>query len=484
MAIRALALIEADVKTLLGSTITYSPNSNNPNSVRADSAIAALASYESIYPAVDTATLTSELLAYSVSDLDIHDGAHSWCCYGDSMVFLGSEILTNITQTLALSPLAWACGLSEQRAIFDPRHNFGVGSETTTQILARIDDVLESGCDGCFFMGGVNDIQTTTFQKTRENLIQISQRIIDAGIKFSISPIMPRSFVDADYSLRRAQINNFILDDLRRIVPGVVVCDARTMCTDYSDNLSEPFGKTPVGDATAFTIDGVHMAQQMAYAIGIKLNDILRVLYPAPRNLSGDPSNTYDATKNPNGNRLLNGNLNSAAAGTAGAGVTTAASTVAGNWTLNRLGGDATIAASETTRSLDNGKTVNCQTLVLTAGTVESSFQFTQVTQAQPVGQESEFSARLEFVGGSRCTGFYLRCTDGATQVAADLASGPDADGAYWTSDPWSVISRCNLVSGNAATQHQAQVIIKIAPGSSDVTVRISELCYKTVTPM
>lgn len=154
--------------------------------------------------------------------------------------------------------------------------NAGVASETTTQMLARMNvDVLAWRPGYMTFMGGTNDPagETTT---TISNLRQIFAKARLANIFVFAMSVLPRSTAGLAKQQDIQKINRWIAD-YWRATPGGVFVDAYDTIVNRSSAVQ--------GTITNTTHDFVHPSNLGAYLIGKLLATAIMAVVPAQQKL-------------------------------------------------------------------------------------------------------------------------------------------------------------------------------------------------------
>lgn len=264
-----------------------------------------------------------------------------------TIAFFGDSISTGYSGTTTLNKISFCSvvlQLSKQRFSWPQANDFGVSGNTTTQMLARVDDVLAARPDICIVHGGTNDINGGTISPTTtiSNLDAIYDALIAAGITVIAIPILGRTTPALTSTKRNygQQINDWIRRN-QETRKGLIVVDCGLAFDDPTS--------TTWAERSGYTADGLHPNQLGAYYIAKKVVAALDVLFPSFNIPVTSPADAYHSTENPYGNRLETGT--GMFGGTSGSISTGDASgTVATGWTLtsSNLGG-ATCVASKVT---------------------------------------------------------------------------------------------------------------------------------------
>jgi lysophospholipase L1-like esterase len=175
---------------------------------------------------------------------------------------------------------------------FIVKANLGIGGQTTTQILARINDVLALAPSWVHLVAGTNDVGSG-IATTKTNITTMLDTFAANGVKVIIGTIPPHagSYTDTQ------KADTFALNDWIRLLgrtrPDIVVVDYFAALADgvNGNYLATVYGANP-------TSDGVHLSATGAYAAGKALANALRYRVnrsvpfsmPAPgQNLIGTP---------------------------------------------------------------------------------------------------------------------------------------------------------------------------------------------------
>ena len=151
------------------------------------------------------------------------------------------------------------------RHALDFRGNAGVSGNSTTQMLARISEVLAVASDWVVVLGGTNDsVDATT---TQTALTSIYTTLMAAGRRVVACTIPPTTSAAAGIETLRTTANNWIRT-YARSTPGIVLAD---LAAAYVD----PSGSGFKALSTA-THDGVHPNSYGAMRMGRVLADAMR----------------------------------------------------------------------------------------------------------------------------------------------------------------------------------------------------------------
>ena len=280
-------------------------------------------------------------------------------CLGDSNVFLnwGSNPSTGTAQInpptqgiLQCRGFAfWAQTLCDARVEFPQALNFGVSGETSTDILARVDQAASSAAAAVVVMAGTNDFGAADlpYATTIANLTAIITALRAKSKRVLLLTVPPRGHPTSHYFsgatdarlLRLFAVNTW----MKRVASqmrGVTVIDPWGDIADpaslYGDFLA---GMVNAGDVA-------HITSASAYQIGKLLAAEFNRLYPPIDWLPKSNTDLFDATSNPVG--ALNTNpMMLGTAGTLSGTTPTPTGQVADGWTLSGVDAGLTLAASK-----------------------------------------------------------------------------------------------------------------------------------------
>lgn len=390
---------------------------------------------------------------------------------GDSITSLcqSSSASTKYLQSYGFIP--WAMILSKQAVSYSFTDNFGVGGDTTTQVLARVPAVIADAADICTVHCGTNDIYGgVSYATTISNLASIWAALTGAGITVIAIPILPRAKDSTSGLLPLAQrymiqrINAWIRVNAPA-TPNVYLADPTPNIVDYSAsgaNLGDPIGGISAA-VTAYTYDGLHPANMGGFWIGKAVADVLALLTVPPGDTFKSPVDIYNATDNPNGNVLLNGHL----AGSAGTISGSTTGTCATSWTLQGIAG--TVAGSQTSFTLPNGAALPEQTMTIGASSTVKMFQQRASLAGLATGDEVYAEVEVTVTSPVNMTSIFLQLDD-ATTTARCLNPVVSS---YFPAVDWTGVLRTpNFTLGASATMTTWVQVQTAAAGSCVVAVR------------
>lgn len=192
--------------------------------------------------------------------------AQTLVVFGDSLTEQGGmlpgypESAASARDIRAFSPWTWGNMLLNQA--FTVLDNLGVGGQTTTQILARIDDVLAYAPGWVHLIAGTNDMGAGT-STAKANIDSMLDQLDAAGIRVILGTIPPRTGDKYTGTIKAdtLELNRWIIEQGRSRA-GVVVVDYFTALADVSNN----YRASVCGYNS--TSDGIHLSATGAYVCG------------------------------------------------------------------------------------------------------------------------------------------------------------------------------------------------------------------------
>jgi lysophospholipase L1-like esterase len=207
--------------------------------------------------------------------------------FGDSITWTYGNVDDEWDSVNKISGVSSRCFITWANTLLGQRlniiGNFGISGNTTTQMLARIDDVIAIHPAYCIVLGGTNDVWDTEASVTEGNLLDMYETLIGAGITVVAVTIPPSTWATA-VKQRVITINSYI-KSLRSSLKNYLVCDAY-------EAIVNPASDEPL---TGMTFDNLHPKTLGGYAIGKALYAVLDPLIPALSPFTGvnDPRNKY-----------------------------------------------------------------------------------------------------------------------------------------------------------------------------------------------
>lgn len=212
---------------------------------------------------------------------------------------------------------SWAARLTQQRIFLNPFLNFGIGGNTTADMLGRFAATVMANIanfDILFLMGGTNDVidGTITPSQTFANLTNMANQVLAEGkVVVMISP-PPFGAALNPSTAQRQQLNSAASKcrEWAKTQPGVIWVDTVRALTDPTTGING-YNYPPL-----FFGDGIHPSGGGTYRIGQKVADAISVLLPPGPDVFVSQADQYDPTNNPNGNRVPNGGFTVTSGGT------------------------------------------------------------------------------------------------------------------------------------------------------------------------
>jgi lysophospholipase L1-like esterase len=251
---------------------------------------------------------------------------------------------------------AWISYRSNQTIFTPPQLTFGVGGDTTLDVLNRlptaINTILQNGCNTALVLCGTNDRNSGndfTMQQSIDNMSNIIGSLLGAGIWPILLAEMPRGdAVNTSQRLTSPQLDYHLgFRDWMRysapsLFPGLTVVDCWPTLALYS---------SATGDAiSGVLIDGLHQNLLGARIIADTVIPVIQQRFPTPGLLPTSAAGIFNATNNPRGwinsNPVMTGSIG-VAAGFAGNSAT--------GWTCTR---NSTAIAAGGTNTMNVSKIV------------------------------------------------------------------------------------------------------------------------------
>ncbi len=143
--------------------------------------------------------------------------------------------------------------------------NFGIGGNTSSDMLWRLNPVINSKVKHCLIIAGTNDcLQNFPLNETIKNLYQICNTLIDQNVTVAIHtiPNLSNSIVQSEiYNIRIDQLNTQIR----------IIAQNENLCLiELNKNLC-PNGELP----PQLTYDGIHLNKNGYNIWAMLINDYL-----------------------------------------------------------------------------------------------------------------------------------------------------------------------------------------------------------------
>lgn len=292
-------------------------------------------------PARITTARTGKTLAYF---------GDSFMARGDTANAGTSTTCTSTTtncQTLVEGIPTWVDFYTNGRVNRTPgTNNFGKSGDTTTQMLARMSDVLAASPDIVILDGGTNDITNgVTAAAIITNLRSMYGQFLDRGIEVIRLSITPRDAAAAinatqtSYALAVNQADRQFAETAGK--RGFHFIDLDSVVGDPSSATWKP--------RSGSTIEGLHPTKTYNSEIAFPIAQVINQIAPGWRLPVLTATDQYDATLNPGGNLLTNPMMTtSGGAGT----IAVCTGTAPTGWTLSGgAAGGVSCAGAAGTRS-------------------------------------------------------------------------------------------------------------------------------------
>jgi lysophospholipase L1-like esterase len=326
---------------------------------------------------------------------------------GDSIT-ANNHLITNTSTNYGVTKssrgyMTFAEILSKRAWYWDETLNFGVAGENTSQILARVPQVIAANPGAVVVLAGVNDGQGSVLSvaQTKANLRAIWTQLANAGILVVVVPILPASMWGSQTttaSQRRIiqQTDNWIRE-VAPTIPNVILADPTAYLIDNTTANSNQGGMIggQTGAVTGYALDGLHPAQRGAFWTGYVVAQALAPYFNTPLNQSQQSAlDVYNATDNPSGNLLSNGIITATSGGVLGTGASGAAPS---GMTLQRGYGTVAVATgSFITMTLPNGQPLNKYRIAMSAPSGSTSRDSMTLSQSISVSPGDVVYLELE----------------------------------------------------------------------------------------
>ncbi len=364
-------------------------------------------------------------------------------------------------------------------------YNAGIGGNTTTQMLARIQrDVLLKGAYWVSEMSGINDIASfgATAAQVFANKQAIWSQLIAAGSSVIAHTTLPleygysglaNSVIDG-YNESVRQLNAMIRRAASSGTKGIVLCDSYAAVVDPNSTTGQPL-------AGMMSSDHIHPAPKGCLAVARAFAAVVAPLMPLTNTL---PSSAADNRASSAGNANLWRSLpTNTAGGTVSAPVT---GTAADQFRVASSGNAGrTCVASVVARTVANdGDAIGYnQQMTCTAAAAGDSFTITQSasgwasTVAVGKAYYLEFSLKVSGVAGSNLRSLLISVTyvvDGVNYNAYILQP---TNGTYPTEDFAGVVQTVPFIlNGAAATNISINVVATCSGAGSAFNVGVGRV--------
>lgn len=367
----------------------------------------------------------------------------------------------------------WVPFLTRKRIVSPKEMNFGVSGNTTSQMLARVADVINAAPGVCVVHGGTNDGGTAA--ETIANLAAIYDELLNAGITVVAVPILPRLVTSGDLLQRIATVNRWLrLSATARANFYVADSDA-TFGDKFATN-----GQPPAN----YTYDNLHPMALGAYYLSVPIANIIERIFPEPPSLL--PA-VWDGTSAPYGNRTFNPFM-SGSGGTVPVGMS---GSIADGWTGSLAAGGGslpTIVASKVFPVYGQRPPYTEMQQLSFSGAVSGGWgtvaSIVQVIGFTP-GEKLEAACEIECEGLSQVSGvdLSLAAIGGTTlevvdgfPIVSDLVPSDVFSGRLHTPP-------LQTIAGNTDVYLNVRVWWKNTAGTAAGTVRIGDVICRKVYP-
>lgn len=215
-------------------------------------------------------------------------GRNRCVLFGDSITTYNNATASNAYCNQSRGHMTWANILLGRRRL-DVVANLGVGGDTTTQMLARIGDVLAVDAEWVVVLGGINDIAGTftSAPTVTANLEAIYDQLRAGGRRVVALSVLPVTAAHPSFSrklISRIRAVNSWISTYCRTNAGMVYVDAMGAVVDPASSDFVP--------RTGYYPDVTHPGTPAAYAIGKAIKEAI-TNYIAP--LDEGPSSVGDS---------------------------------------------------------------------------------------------------------------------------------------------------------------------------------------------
>lgn len=263
---------------------------------------------------------------------------------------------------------------------FDILYDFGIGGETSTQILARVNSVLNTNATHCFWDMGLNDgVDAIALATIKTNIIAMYEALNSKGV-YSILSNMPTRLDSSLKNMQGIELNRWIFNYFKN-KPNISIFDIAKINVIPTD-----FNAYPIENRYR---DGVHLNNNGAVWISSHLTILFTSLGLKNKNifLPYSVADNY-TTSSLNRQHVLNP-LSIGTTGVKGAGVTGSTTTN----TTTYLQTASTVIGSKETRVDGFGDYQVFDATFTTAG----FFQYIVLTNYQPIaGKKYNMLAEIE----------------------------------------------------------------------------------------
>lgn len=262
---------------------------------------------------------------------------------GDSITFAtagSNDTLIKMVRNRGLQ--FWVPFLTNKRVKSPPEMNFGVNSDTSTMLLARIGPILASGADYLVVEIGTNDyLAGLSYATTIANYQTIWRMAMDAGMHVIALPVTPRDIADATHRAHHFRLMRYVENQRFAGSKNFTVISTASYFID-------PTSATGAMK-TGYSGDGLHPKSRGDYYRAVPIAAWFNSLYPAGASPFTSIADVYSAT-NLSGNLLTNGLLDGTG-GTSTGSAGTVAGSFADSFNINHVTAGGTLTGLTSTGS-------------------------------------------------------------------------------------------------------------------------------------
>jgi lysophospholipase L1-like esterase len=321
----------------------------------------------------------------------------------------------------------------------------GVSGDTTGQMLARVQDVIDAEPFMCVVETGPNDVQgDSTFENITGALIDIYEALTEAGTLVFATHIYPTTTITAELS-RVA-----LMHRMNRWIDSYASAHAGVVSVPWAGVVTNPSTGAALSGALH---DGVHPSTYGAALLGRVLADVME---PYVKECTDLPISNADTSNFCNNGMMLGG------------------TTTAAGWTASTPDAGSYVAAKVARQDGDPGE---WQQLAIASGTAE--LLSTAVTSGVSVGDV--VAAEIEFDGDATNASrleVQVQAVDGSNNVLGAALGLSD----YYSSTSRIPMSRAVLRSHPLTVPSGATGLRLLFIAAGSLTARVSRASIRKVT--
>ncbi|CAB4188109.1 SGNH hydrolase-type esterase domain containing protein [uncultured Caudovirales phage] len=293
---------------------------------------------------------------------------------GQGTIPTGAASLTARQSYAADHPHAWCSAATRPNVTA----NFGVGSETTAQMLLRVDQAARCPQEVILVQAGTNDVgASVSYDTTASRIIDMCNTILAAGKTIILSPPAPRASTTVAIALIGLK--------LARALQEYAGTQSNVYFLDSYGAIADP--ASLVGLARSGYMDSSsHYTQRGARAVGVLLQTIYTKIFGGmSSNATVSGLDGFNATNNPLADNIFaNPNFLTATGGNVGSGTITGA--IAAGVTLRLTGNGTFILSGLCSVPAASGGIGNCQQFKATPAANGDVMRLTTEQVASSVG--------------------------------------------------------------------------------------------------